>query len=187
MTIERPMFPPRAESVHAFSNKPAVGQPDTETLASESPGPANGLSRRSMLGAIAVLPALPVAAVAAEPDPIFALIEAKRAADIAHGDAITMQDRADTQFGFDSDESFEADERCEAACYAAHDAAWQLARTAPISLAGVVAVLRFANQLEDEGMEWPDTDRIGAEGWHYRLRATIAQAIEAIIGKGGAA
>jgi hypothetical protein len=45
-------------------------------------------------------------------------------------------------------------------------------------------VLRFANQIEDGGMEWPDTDTIGAEGWHYQLRATMAAAIEAIIHKG---
>jgi hypothetical protein len=32
-------------------------------------------------------------------------------------------------------------------------------------------VLRFANEVEDEGNEWPDTDTIGAEGWHYQLRA----------------
>lgn len=152
-----------------------------------SPKPAEGLSRRNMLGALAMLPAvLPAATAAAtSADPIFAMIEAKRAADLAHGDAITMQDRADTQFGFDSDEAFEADERCEAACHAAHDAAWKVATTVPTTLAGVAAILRFANQHEDEGFEWPDTDTIGSEGWHYQLRATMAEALEAIIRKGG--
>lgn len=84
-------------------------------------------------------------------------------------------------FGYDSDEAFEADKRCEAACHAAYDAAWAIATTAPTTVAGIVAVLRFANQFEDEGMEWPDTDAIGREGWHYQLRATMADAIEAII------
>jgi hypothetical protein len=37
MTIERPMFPPRAESVHAFPVQPATGQPESQTLTSESP------------------------------------------------------------------------------------------------------------------------------------------------------
>jgi hypothetical protein len=32
-------------------------------------------------------------------------------------------------------------------------------------------------------MEWPDTDTIGPEGWHYQLRATMAAAIEALGGK----
>ena len=31
MTIERPMFPPRAESVDSFSTQPAIGQPKVET------------------------------------------------------------------------------------------------------------------------------------------------------------
>jgi hypothetical protein len=42
-------------------------------------------------------------------------------------------------------------------------------------------VLRFANEIEDGGMEWPSTDAIGREGWHYQLRATMAAAIEALI------
>jgi hypothetical protein len=48
-------------------------------------------------------------------------------------------------------------------------------------LDGVAAVLRFANEIEDAGGEWPHTDTIGAEGWHYQLRATMAAAIEALI------
>ena len=57
---------------------------------------------------------------------------------------------------------------------------WDLARTPPATLAGVAAVLRFANEIEDGGMEWPNTDTIGPEGWHYQLRASMAAAIEAI-------
>jgi hypothetical protein len=51
----------------------------------------------------------------------------------------------------------------------------------PTTLAGVAAVLRFANEIEDGGMEWPNTDAIGRKGWHYQLRATMAAAIEALI------
>jgi hypothetical protein len=56
-----------------------------------------------------------------------------------------------------------------------------IATTPPTTLAGVVAVLRLANLIEDEGCEWPDTDAIGPDGWHYELKATMAAAIEAII------
>lgn len=35
--------------------------------------------------------------------------------------------------------------------------------------------------IEDQGQEWPNTDAVGSEGWHYRLRATMAAAIEAIM------
>src|SRR5712671_281920 len=50
------------------------------------------------------------------PDPAFALIADKRAADIAHGEAIDVQDEADDRYGFHSDESSEADDRCLVAC-----------------------------------------------------------------------
>lgn len=39
MTIDRPMFPPRAESVDSFSCKPATGQPETAKRTSDSPRP----------------------------------------------------------------------------------------------------------------------------------------------------
>jgi hypothetical protein len=59
--------------------------------------------------------------------------------------------------------------------------AWKLATTPPTTLAGIAAVLRFANEVEDAGRDWPDTDTIGPDGWHYQLRATMAVAIEALI------
>jgi hypothetical protein len=145
-----------------------------------------GLSRRLILAGVASAAALPTAAVipTVAADPAFVLIAAKRAADAAHGNAIDAQDAADVQYGYDSEQARDADEARERACHRAIDAAWQLARTAPTTVAGVVAVLRFANQLEDGGMEWPATDTVGAEGWHYQLRATMAAAIEAIIHEG---
>lgn len=147
------------------------------------------LSRRAAMAGIASAVALPTAVgipttAAASDDPVFALIEAKRAADVAHGDAIDVQDDADARYGHDSQQAWDADEACEEACHGAMDAAWQLAVTAPTTLAGVAAILRFANQHEDEGFEWPDTDRMGREGWHYKLRTTMASAIEIIIRKG---
>ena len=59
---------------------------------------------------------------------------------------------------------------------------WKLARTVPTTLAGVIAVLRFANEIEDAGNQWPHTDTIGREGRHYQLRTTMATAIEALAG-----
>ena len=86
--------------------------------------------------------------------------------------------------GFDSASAWDADQRCYDACWAVFEADWRLARMPPTTLAGVAAVLRFANEIEVGGMEWPATDTVGAEGWHYQLRATMAAAIEAIIHKG---
>jgi hypothetical protein len=44
MTIERPMFPPRGESVDSFSLQPAIGRPESQTLIGDSPKPAEGPS-----------------------------------------------------------------------------------------------------------------------------------------------
>ena len=69
MTIERPMFPPRAESVDSFPYQPGVDHGKAERPASESLKPAEGLSRRHMLAALAILPtAIPAAAEAEIPD-----------------------------------------------------------------------------------------------------------------------
>jgi hypothetical protein len=43
MTLSRPMFPPRAESVDSFSMQPAIGGPESQTLTSESPSPFEGM------------------------------------------------------------------------------------------------------------------------------------------------
>jgi hypothetical protein len=187
MTIERPMFPPRAASVDSLCVPPAIGQPESPNLTSESGKPAEGLSRRTMLGAIAVLPVAPAVAAAVDlPDLAFALIAAKRDADVAHCEAIDAQDVAETDHEYDSPAVQEAFDHCGDACRVVNEADWRLARMPPTTLAGVAAVLRFANAIEDGGMEWPNTDTVGAEGWHYQLRATMAQAIENIIRKGAA-
>jgi hypothetical protein len=111
------------------------------------------------------------------PDPAFALIADKIAGDIAHGEVIDAQDEAD-ECGIGQDEAYD---RCCAACDAVDAIDWKLATTPPTTLAGVAAVLRFANEMEDAGLEWPNTDAIGPDGWHYQLRATMAAAIEALI------
>ena len=135
--------------------------------------------------ALPIATAIPTTADAAA-DPAFALIAEKRAADVAHGVAIDAQDAADAEHGFDPQAAWDADERCYDACWAVFEADWRLARTPPTTFAGVAAVLRFANEIEDGGMEWPATDTVGAEGWHYQLRATMAAAIEALIEAGKA-
>jgi hypothetical protein len=114
-------------------------------------------------------------------DPAFVLIADKLAADIAHCDAIDAQDEAEDRYGIRSDEASEANDRCSVAGHAVNVIDWKLATTPPTTLAGVAAVLRFANEIEDGGMEWPNTDAIGPDGWHYQLRATMAAAIDAII------
>lgn len=114
-------------------------------------------------------------------DPAFALIAAHRAAEVAYGEVITAQDDAEAKYGIRSDEAWEAADCCGAMCEEVNAIAWKLATTPPTTLAGVAAVLRFANEVEDVGGEWPDTDTIGPDGWHYKLRATMAAAIDTLI------
>lgn len=185
------MFPPRAESADSFSPEPATGQPETGKRTSEPRRPTEGLSRRNMLGALATLPvALPAAAAApaialsapsVNADPAFALIRAKRLADVKLCWESEAQDAAAQRHGMSSEAYWKATERCEAACWAANEADWKLATTQPTTLAGVVAVLQLANLIEDEGGDWPNTDTIGPEGWHYQLRATMSAAIVTIL------
>jgi hypothetical protein len=141
------------------------------------------------VGSLAAV-AMPIAAAipnteAATTDPAFALIAEKLAADVAHGEVIDAQDEAERDHGYGSPVVQEAWQRCSDACGVVNEADWRLATTPPTTLAGVAAVLRFANEIEDGGMEWPATDTVGPEGWHYQLRATMAAAIEALI-KGSA-
>jgi hypothetical protein len=118
-----------------------------------------------------------LAVAAVGPDPAFVLIADKLAGDIAHCEAIDAEAEAEERgIGLD-----EACDHCSAACQAANAIDWKLATTLPTTLAGVAAVLRFANEIEDAGLEWPNTDAIGPDGWHYQLRATMAAAIEGLI------
>jgi hypothetical protein len=173
----------QADSVHST--------PPTNTSAIEHPMmfPPRDPTRRRLLtvaAGAAVAAAIPTAALAAAPtvDPIFAAISRWQAAHAAHGRACDVLAEAETRFGFNSEEADAAFEAGHPACDASWEAAWSLAATPPTTLAGVVAVLRLANEIEDGGMEWPDTDTIGCEGWHYQLRAAMAQAIETLIRKG---
>jgi hypothetical protein len=137
----------------------------------------------SCVGTLAVA-AMPTAApdsVACAGDPAFELIAAHRGAEVAHIEVIEAQDEAETKYGFRSDEAFEARDRSAVMCDEVNAICWKLATIPPTTLAGVAAVLRFANEVEDAGGDWPDTDTIGPDGWHYQLRATMAQAVEAII------
>jgi hypothetical protein len=136
------------------------------------------------VGTLAVAAAMPAAApdsAACATDPAFALIAAHRAAEVAHCKVIDAQDEAEARYGIRSDEAWEAADRSGAAADEVNAVCWKLATTPPTTLAGVAAVLRFANEVEDAGLEWPDTDTIGSEGWHYQLRATMAAAIEALL------
>jgi len=68
-----------------------------------------------------------------------------------------------------------ADERVEQLRQSCHELAWAIAETVPTSIAGVVAVLRYVNELE-EGAD--EEGPIGNVGWHYQLGETLAAALD---------
>jgi hypothetical protein len=141
---------------------------------------ASAVSTGTLAAAAAMDPSVPAAVTIprhSRPDPAFALIAEKLAADVAHCEAIDAEAEAE-EHGIGLGEAYD---RCFATCCAVNAIDWKLATTLPTTLAGVAAVLRFANEIEDAGMEWPNTDAIGPDGWHYQLRATMAAAIEALI------
>jgi hypothetical protein len=123
--------------------------------------------------AIAALPPGAPASPACAVDPAFALIAAHRAAEVTHCEIIDAQGKAQAEYGFRSDEAWDASDRCAAMCDEVNAICWKLATIPPTTLAGVAAVLRFANEVEDAGGDWPDTDTIGPDGWHYQLRALL--------------
>ena len=135
----------KADSVHST--------PPTNTSAIDAPkSTGNPHTRRSVLGAIAAATAAVTVAGArpagASPtvDPIYALIAEKRAADVAHGKAIDAQDEVEERGDLSSDAAIEVQDNSEAACDLVNEVDWKLATTLPATLAGVAAVLRFANQ-----------------------------------------
>jgi hypothetical protein len=184
MTIERPMFPPVDPTRRHLLTIAAGGAVAAMAITTTAQAAGEGINLRA--NTINVLaPKTPSKEITPsqdiEADPAFALIAEKLAADIAHGKACDALSDAEERYGFHSDAVEEAWENSGAACHAADEVGWKLARTVPTTLAGVAAVLRFANEVEDTGNEWPDTDTIGPDGWHYQLRATMAAAVEALI------
>jgi len=73
-----------------------------------------------------------------------------------------------------------ADDLVEQLCHSCDKLAWAIATTEPTSMAGVAAVLRYVNEFEGDGEEWPDTGEIGYESWHYQLRLTLAAALDKV-------
>jgi hypothetical protein len=124
-----------------------------------------------------VLPKMPPVPAEAVGDPAFALIAEKIASHVRHCRAIDLVAEFEQRRDFSSCAAIAADAEETAACRYVSEVEWRLARTQPSTLAGVAAVLRFVNEIEDANLTWPDS----WEGWHYQLRATMAAAIEALI------
>ncbi len=138
------MFPQRAESVDSFSVQPATGQRQNDERISESRKPAEGLSRRTMLGALAVLPmALP--AVAAGPDPVFAAIERYKVLSAEHDAAVDISAALEDEDPDRLDAEHETS-RTTDALFVEMDVIFTFR---PSTVAGVAALLKYISTLEE--------------------------------------
>lgn len=173
MTIERPMLPPRAESVDSFSAQPAIGQQKAEKRTSESRKPA-------LAGLATVSVAWPAAAT--EPDPIFAAIERHRDLSAGYTAAVDVSSKLEAGAEFDAADAI-AGERCRSLM----DHAEALIRLKPTTLAGAIALKRYFASLE----EWQtpadhceEGDTAAAADWHQMFLTTLAGALEKMMVQG---
>jgi hypothetical protein len=162
---------------------------------------AKTLSRRVLMGtalASAAVASVPVVVQAAEPDPIFAAIEAHKAVHAVVCAACDDITAAELEIGLgevsQARKSGNATrlERCEDALSAAHDAeddaASVLVTVAPTTLPGVLALLEYANAADTDGEGWPrdlcedDEDGTRTRSWHYFLIERLADALPGIVG-----
>ena len=125
--------------------------------------------------AIVATKALAATPASSGADPIFALIARHRAEHKAYDEAILASDEF-----CNTPKWCDADDRVEQLCVSCQDLGWALANTIPTTMAGVAAVLSYANEFEDLGDEWPDSDAIGRDGWHYQLRQSTSRALQAL-------
>jgi hypothetical protein len=160
--IQSANSPPEAlgESVDSFSHQPAIGQPESQNLASESGKPVKGLSRRLVLGGLAVLPvALPAAVTAANAiDPVFDLIATHRKTHAAHMAALHLQRRFERRYGIG-----EGSWISTKPCHDEDDAFTAFVAEPATTVQGLLAKLAYFDELAGEfETEWMVHDRAEA-------------------------
>jgi hypothetical protein len=171
---------------------PAV--PTRRRFLSQAAGVAAGSA--VLIGASTV--AAPAIASHGGPDPIFAAIEAHKAARAVVYSACDDISAAEREIGpgkiSEARKSGNAAqlERCEDALSAAHDAeveaACVLVTICPTTLAGVLALLEYANAADTDGEGWPshlyedDETSTHSRSWHSFLIDRLAEALPGIVG-----
>jgi hypothetical protein len=135
---------------------------------------------------------------AAADDPIFKLIEAHKAAVAARDFALSVHTKLENELPrdkrrssiyvgeeniFDDDDPrwIDAERGISRAWDAETDAAVVIVNVRPTTMAGVIALLQYANEADIDGMEWP-TDLLSDDGettrsWHYFLIETLAETL----------
>lgn len=162
-------------------------------------------ARRAFLGAGAALTVVALtgsAAVAFQPDPVFAAIDAHRAAASATRAALDFHSDMDELLPIDKCHSsvtaweqkiVDTDDprwiAAERGLHSAHsaetDAALALVNIKPTTLTGVLALLRHAVEADPDGQSWPELlpheDAKLSRPWHHFLIANLSEVLPALV------
>jgi hypothetical protein len=190
MTLLHPMCPPpRATTRRNFlAQTAAVAGGGALALTALSPAVAGPV------------PNAAASPVTGDPDPIFAALDAHKAARVAVNAVIRevaalegqLADRGITLSERKSDPQLEALEAAlEVAFDAENYAACELVgMAAPTTMAGILALLQYANAADVDGEGWPadleSDDSSKSRSWHYFLIELLAEVLPDIMKGGGA-
>jgi hypothetical protein len=121
-------------TIHRFASSPRTGAPVSSSEVESQNSPA-GFS------------AIPVAATAMVPDPIFAAIERHKALNAAFSHTLRLKDAFERGSGFDDDspEHEDLERREDETCDAEREACDEMVATVPTTLAGLLALLRYVD------------------------------------------
>jgi hypothetical protein len=188
MTLERPMFPPRDHSRRGFLSQAASVAVGGAVLALGTVPPRPAMAA----------PASPLAAANASPataDPIFAAIEAHRA---AHAVVCTAVDTVSARevhlreegkrMGTperDDDAQLQEHEAILSLAFRAEDvAACVLVDERPTTMAGVMALLQYAITADIDGEGWP-SDLVSDDGdersWQFFLLTSLVEVLPGLV------
>lgn len=159
------------------------GQPESQTLASESSKQSEGLSRRNVLAGLAVLPvALPATVAAIEPDPVYAAIEHFRQLSDEYTLAV---ERSGSMLPEDPGYCDAMDESRDA-CDALFEQMDVIFTFRPSTIVGTAALLKYISTLEEWQMPPGVEDGEGKKNVQA-FCGSLATALETIIRRGGLA
>ncbi|UQR67703.1 hypothetical protein LRP30_21690 [Bradyrhizobium sp. C-145] len=164
-------LPPHAESTDSFPAQASIGQPGTGSRAGDSSKPAAGLSRRTALASLAMLPVALPAAAAATVDPIFAAIDAHRQAHAVHlaaiDEAARLEDLTGENWG----------DITEQPCQDENDAFDVLLRATATTVPGLLAKLTYLRAIAEGKEAWMLDER---EGSALHLIVSFAESLQNI-------
>jgi hypothetical protein len=176
----------------------------TKSKNSTNAGRRAFLSNAASVAAVTVAASIarPAAAVALGPDPIFAAIEAHKAASVAVHASVSVHAKLESELPRDKRRSsvdaveekivasddprwIETERDVMRSFDTETDAACVLVTVRPTTIAGVLALLQYANAANTDGEAWPrqlqSDDGTKARSWHYFLIEALAEVLPGMV------